>query len=90
MVPGTPMAHRGRLLGVAESSSGGILEIDVDCEKRRLPVYSIRNFGHHREIARALASGKKAVIFGMGLWGIVKAVEDPRTQRRITARRGSM
>lgn len=69
-------------------STSCTLHVEVAGEKRSLPVYSIRNFAHHREIARALASGNKAVMFGMGLWGIVKAVEDPRTQRRLPARRG--
>jgi len=70
------------------SSEPSTLVVEVSGERRSLPIYSIRDLSRHREIAWALASGKKAVMFGMGLWGIVKAVEDPRTQGRLAGRRG--
>lgn len=65
-----------------------VVELSAGDHARSALVYSIRNISHHRGIARALASGKKAAMFGMGIWGIVKAVEDPRGQRRLRAQRG--
>lgn len=58
----------------------GIWTIDIDLEedKRQIPVFDCRNDSHKETIAQLLTNYKVAAAFGVGLYGFSALVEDPR------------
>src|SRR3989344_4800718 len=61
----------------------GIWTIDINLEgdKRQIPVFDCRDDSHKETIAQLLANYKVAAAFGVGLYGFSALVEDPRVSR---------
>ncbi|OGD95220.1 hypothetical protein A3A48_02880 [Candidatus Curtissbacteria bacterium RIFCSPLOWO2_01_FULL_37_9] len=61
----------------------GIWTIDINLEgdRRQIPVFDCRDDSHKETIAQLLANYKVAAAFGVGLYGFSALVEDPRVGR---------
>ncbi len=71
-------------LHVNKNHPGGLWTIETqigEAEPRIIPVFDCRQDSHKEDIARLLASYKRCVAFGVGLYGISVLVEDPRVGR---------
>lgn len=61
---------------IKELESLNFIETD-----RSIPIYNLRNVGHHEDIAKGLATGAKIAMFG-GVWGVFKGVAE-KTEKEI-------
>lgn len=58
-----------------------LIDSEIGGQRRQIPIYSWREDSHKRDIAMAIAKGQVGVVFGVGNYGMVKAVADPRRGR---------
>ena len=57
------------------------IDINLDGDRRQIPVFDCRDDSHKETIAQLLANYKVAAAFGVGLYGFSALVEDPRVGR---------
>lgn len=57
------------------------LEIVLNERLKCIPVYNLRNDSHKEDIAKALISGKPGTAFGVGNYGYVVGIDNPRRER---------
>jgi len=54
------------------------IDLNLDGDRRQIPVFDCRDDSHKETIAQLLANYKVAAAFGVGLYGFSALVEDPR------------
>lgn len=58
-----------------------IADVEIDGKPRQFPIFHWREDSHKIEIAKRIAKGELGVVFGVGNYGVVKAVGDLRRGR---------